>query len=76
MDFNEYIDKKINDWHQAQKHGCMCLVSKIPLCFYCSNKFGVTIEEHIERHVEIWRDIYINPRDAHDNFDKAMKDLF
>ncbi len=73
MDFSEYIDKKIEDWHAAQRHGCMCLVSKNPLCFYCRNQFEAPLAEYIERHAQIWRDTYSN---THDDFDRAIKDLF
>lgn len=73
---DDFCDEKSIEWHDGQDGCCSCHI--LPPCSFCESGFSLPLAEYLELALECEYgvDYASTPTTPHDDYDRAMKDLF
>ena len=81
MTLEDFLDERIEEYHTANVlNSCGCgNPNSRPPCDFCLNGYSLTLAEYIEICTQEYNDTYgniVDVIDPHEQFDRAIKDLF
>jgi len=75
-EMDDFCNKKSEEWHDGQDGCCSCHI--VAPCSFCESGYGLPLAEYLELALE-WEygdDYAQSTSNPHEDYDKAMKDLF